>query len=227
MNGTVSFPMTGSGAELPNQGNAASAHPPAIMYTALMKHNAETIEKLVLMQYNTFQIRRKIVSILLSIAMILYGVFTFHTGMITSYFCLFLGCVMIAGLNVRAKSNARKILAQLSGKYPSSEYYFSEAGFRDSKKSGEIPYSNLIWLIDDRKYLYLYITKESAYMVNNSSVYGEGGLDGLKELLSEKSGQKWSSPSTFWNFNINSLRELLGSRSSGFEGERLNDHHRF
>ena len=61
-----------------------------MLYTAVMKHNAETIEKLVLMQYNTFQLKNKIAMIIISIALIVYGVFTFSTGMITSYLCLFL-----------------------------------------------------------------------------------------------------------------------------------------
>ena len=197
-----------------------------VLYTAVMKHNADTIEKLVLMQYNTFQVGKKISLILISLVLIAYGVFTFSSGMITSYFCLFLGCVMIAGLNVRPKSNARKIIAQMNNRFPSSEYYFSSTGFKDSEKSKEISYQSLIKLIDDKKYLYLYISKESAYMVNASSVYGEGGVNGLKNLISEKAGCKWTKPSSFWSFNINNMRELFGNRTSRFEGERLKDNHR-
>ena len=197
-----------------------------VLYTALMKHNAETIEKLVLMQYNTFQLKNKIAMIIISIELIVYGVFTFSTGMITSYLCLFLGCVMIAGLNVRAKSNAKKIIAQMNNNFPSSQYYFSSTGFRDSEKGKEIPYQKIIKLIDDKQYLYLYISRESAYMVNNASVYGEGGLSGLKNLTSDKTGLKWTKPSSFWSFNIHTIRELLGRESSSFEGERLSDNHR-
>lgn len=196
-----------------------------VLYTALMKHNAGTIEKLVLMQYNTFQVRNKLIQILLSLLFIGYGVFTFRSGMVTSYLCLFLGCVMIAGLDVRAKSNARKIIAQMNNRFPSSEYYFTSTGFKDSEKSKAIPYTELIKLIDDRKYLYLYVSKESAYMVANASLYGDGGLEGLKTLLSEQAGIKWSRPASFWNFNIYSLRELFGKKSSSFEGERLPDRH--
>ncbi len=195
-----------------------------VLYTALMKHNANTIEKLVLMQYNTFQVKNKLIQILLSLLLILYGVFTFHTGMVTSYLCLFLGCVMIAGLDVRAKSNARKIISQMNNRFPSSAYYFTSTGFKDSEKSKEIPYTELIKLIDDRKYLYLYVSKESAYMIANASVYGDGGLEGLKKLLSEQTGINWTRPASFWSFNINNLRELFGKKSS-YEGERLPDRH--
>ena len=196
-----------------------------VLYTALMKHDAGTIEKLVLMQYNTFQVKRKIILFLIAVAMIIYGVYTFSTGMITSYFCLFLGCVIIPGMNVRAKSNAKKIIAQLNNNFPSSQYYFSSTGFKDSEKSKEIPYRDLIRLIYDDRYLYLYISEEAAYMVNNASVFGENGLTGLKSLLSDKTGLNWKKPSTFWNFNIDSLRKLFGKKSDSFEGERLKDNH--
>ncbi len=195
-------------------------------YTALMKHNSETIEKLVLMQYNTFQTGNKVIKITIAAVMIAYGVITAGSGMITSYLCLFLGCVLLAGLNVRAKSNAKKIIAQMDGRFPESEYHFSREGFRDSDNSREIPYRNLIKIIDDQSYLYLYITKESAYMVNSRSVYGKDGLTGLKDLISEKTGMKWEKPASFWNFNINTLRDLTGKNKQSFTGERLRDNHK-
>lgn len=197
-----------------------------ILYTAKMKHNAETIEKLVLMQYNTFQVGKKIIKIVIALAMLVYGVFTSGSGMFTSYLCLFLGSVMIAGLNVRAKSNAKKLNQQIKGKYPSSDYFFSKTGFRDSEEGKEIPYSRLIKVIDDKKYLYLYVSRESAYMVNGATVFGDGKLEGLKNLITEKTGLKWTNPSSFWNFNINSVRDMMSGGTPSYKGERLDEKHR-
>lgn len=196
------------------------------LYTARMRHNAGTIEKLVLMQYNTFQLGKKAIRIVIAGALMAYGVFTYSSGMITSYFCLFLGCVMIAGLNVRPKLNAKNIIKQINGRYPSSDYFFSARGFRDGENCREIPYSSLIKTVDDRSYLYLYVSSESAYMVNSSTVTGEGGIEGLRSLIVEKSGQKWVRPNSFWRFNIESIRELAGNRDAPFRGERLGDRRR-
>ena len=197
-----------------------------LKYTALMKHNAESIEKLVLMQYNSFQVRNKLVRVAFAFVMLVYGVVTAGKGLFTSYLCLILGSMILAGLNVRPKSNARKLIAQMNGTFPSSEYYFTDHGFRDSKDGKEIPYQKLIRLIDDKDFLYLYISKESAYMVDNRSVYGADGLKGLKTLIKEKTGLSWRKPSSFWTFNIYSLQELFGRTKDAFEGERLRDPHR-
>ena len=194
-----------------------------------MQHDEGTIEKLVLMQYNTFQLKSKIIKIVISIAMLVYGVVTIESKMFTSYICLFLGSVMIAGLNVRPKSNAKKLSEQMKGRFPSSDYRFSSKGFRDSEKSKEIPYKKLVKLIDDKTYLYLYVSEESAYMVRNASVKGEDRLEGLKKLLSDKSGLKWSRSASIWSFNIGNVRELMASGGAGgsaYVGERLGDRNR-
>lgn len=194
-----------------------------VRYTAKMKHSSDTVQRLVLMQYNTFQTDKKLIRAALSAALIIYGIAFFDSNMFTPILALFLGCVLLAGMSVRPKHNAQAIIKQMGGHYPSSLYSFSDKGFRDSEASAEIPYTQLIKLIDDRKYLYLYINRQSAYMVNDATVTGEGGLDGLKELIAGKSGQKWSSPMSFWNFSIRNVREMTGRDGDGFEGPRLKD----
>lgn len=193
------------------------------LYTAKMQHNAATIEKLVVMQYNTFQTVNKLVRYLIGAVMIAYGLITYDKGMFTTYLCLLLGGFMLASVNLRPKHNAKLILQQIGRKFPSSEYFFSANGFKDSEKSKEIPYKNLIKIIDDRKYLYLYVSKQSAYMVNGDTVLGKDGLNGLRALIAEKSGIRWSSPATFWNFSIRNLRDAASGREEIFTGERLSD----
>ena len=52
-------------------------------YTAKMKHSADTIERLVVMQYNTFQTRNKFLRVFLAMAMLVYGVYMSGRQMIT------------------------------------------------------------------------------------------------------------------------------------------------
>lgn len=193
-------------------------------YTAKMKHNAGTIERLVLMQYNTFQTRNKLLRVFLAMAMLVYGVYMSGRQMVTPYLCLFLGCVLLAGMNVRPKSNAKKLIAQMGGRFPSSDYSFSDSSFLDGAGASPVPYSSLIKLIDDRAYLYLYVSRQSAYMIDRSTVKGPDGPDGFKEFLAEKTGLKWSRSTNFWTFSIRDLRSSGGSRG-GEDGPRLSDRH--
>ena len=194
-------------------------------YTAKMKHSADTIERLVVMQYNTFQTRNKLIRVFLAMAMLVYGVYMSGRQMITPYLCLFLGCVLLAGLNVRPRSNARKLISQTGGRFHRSDYSFQEKNFSDGAGASPIPYSSLIKLIDDRSYLYLYVSKQSAYMLDRSTVNGPDGLEGFKVFLADKTGLKWSRGTNFWTFSIKDLRSS-GGKQSGEEGPRLSDRHR-
>lgn len=192
-------------------------------YTARMKHTADTITKLVLMQYNTFQVAKKVIRIVIAVGLIVYGVMSFSSGMITPLIAFFFGSVLISGTDVRAKYNAKKIIKQMNGRFPSSEYTFTETGFKDAEKSAEIPYGKLIKLIDDKEYLYLYISTQSAYMVDSSTVTGKNGLEGLKELVSDKANLQWVSPVTFFNFNIYSFRDKTKRKKDKDRGPRIGD----
>ena len=194
-------------------------------YTAKMKHSADTIERLVVMQYITVQTTNKLIRVFLAMAMLVYGVYMSGRQMITPYLCLFLGCVLLAGLNVRPKSNARKLISQMGGRFPRSDYSFHEKNFSDGAGASPIPYSSLIKLIDDRSYLYLYVSKQSAYMLDRSTVNGPDGLEGFKVFLTDKTGLKWSRGTNFWTFSIKDLRSS-GGKQSGEDGPRLGDRHR-
>lgn len=195
------------------------------IYSAKMQHNSDTIERLVVMQYNTFQIKNKLFRVFISMVMLVYGVLMSGKQLITPYLCLFLGCVILAGLNVRPKSEAKKLISQMGRRFPSSDYSFSENSFLDGAGASPISYSSLIKLIDDRAYLYLYVSRQSAYMIDRNTVKGPEGLDGFKDFLAQKAGLKWSRSKNFWLFSIKDLRSCDGTHSDD-DGPRLSDRHR-
>lgn len=173
-------------------------------YTAKMQHSEKTIVRLAETQYNTFQYGKKLVRMGLAMVMILIGLSMGNEGYVTPMLCLFFGCVLLAGLNVRVRSNAHKICAQMNGKYPSSEYVFRDDGFRFYAEGEWIPYAKLIRLVEDRQYFYLYISSQSAYMVDRATVSGDGDA-GLKRFLAERTGQKWTRPFNLLNFRFRSI----------------------
>lgn len=176
-------------------------------YTAKMKHSSETVKRFTVLQYNTFEPVGKIIRIVLALALIIVGSLS---GSTTAFIALaFLGCILLTNLNTRAESVADQLERALQGKFPELEYSFSETGFTDGADRAEIPYSDFIRLIEDDDYLYLFISKASGYMLEISSVIGENGAEGLKRLLSEKSGCEWTRPVTLLSF---SLKDVLAGR---------------
>lgn len=188
-----------------------------LRYTAKMQHNEDTIRRLVETQYGTFQFGKKLLRLVLAVGMIAFGVFG-SSELVSPTVCLIFGCILLTGLNTRARYNAKKICTQMKGDYPKSDYSFDDKDFRFYDKGEPIPYSNLIRLVEDKEYMYLYISRESAYMVEKASV-SDDGAEGLKALLEKASGLKWTKPVTLMNFGF---RSLMGKRKKDdYEGYRL------
>ena len=185
-------------------------------FTAKMEHNKDTITLLSVTQYNCFQFKSKLIRVALSIILIAYGLYA-DQSMITPIICLILGCLLIANVNLRPRVRASKIIEQMQGHFPRSDYRFTTTGFTDGKGGQEVSYGKLIRLVEDRSYFYLYVSEESAYMVDKSTVSG-GSVENFKDYLCAKTSLKWTRPTSLLNF---SLRTLIKRRDDEYQGPRL------
>jgi len=186
-----------------------------VSFTAKMQHSEKTILRLVETQQKTFQFPRRIAYSLLACLLIIYGIYA-DKSMLTPYLALFAGCVMVTGLGAGARRQAAKVIRQMNGSFPRSDYSFDGSGFRYYDKGEPIPYGKLIRLVEDREYLYLYISRQSAYMVDKSTV--KGGPDELKTFLSERTGLSWERPVSLFNLSI---KTLLQNRRASPKDEHI------
>lgn len=178
-------------------------------YTAGMKHSRETLDRFIRVQYDTFEFGRKAILFVAAVALILFGVTKAAASTILSVACLILGCLLLTNINARAKSIADGVAEAMKGNYPSLHYTFTETGFRDGEEKEEVPYSRLFRLLADEKYLYLFVSKASGYMLEISTVSGDASSEGLKNFLREKTGLTWLRPVNLLNFNIKDLIAML------------------
>ena len=186
------------------------------IYRAKMKHTASTIKQLVQTQYDTFQFGKKLVHIVIAFALILFGLYADQT-MYMPIIALFVGCVMIANVNAVPRSQAKQVLRQMGNKFPKSDYSFLEEGFKFYDKGEVIPYSNLIRLVEDKQYMYLYISQQSAYMVDKGTVTG-GTVSELKDFLKIETGLSWTRPANLLNFRF---KDLFPKKEKEYQGPRL------
>ena len=177
------------------------------LYSAKMKHSSDTLKRFTVLQYDTFEPLGKLLRFALAVVLIIVGAASGSSALLV--FLLFAGCVLLTNLNFKAASVADQVERALGGKFPTLDYSFSDSGFTDGEGREEVAYSSLIRLIEDKDYLYLFVSKASGYMVEIASVTGDGGAEGLKRLLSEKSGCNWTSPVTLLNLR---LKDLFGNR---------------
>lgn len=156
------------------------------------------------MQFNQFQLYKKIIAVVLAMALILWGLLG-SLGSAFSIAVIALGCVVLASLDAPAKALAQTIYEGFGKKPPHVDYSFTDSDFTYSRDGEKIPLSSLIRLVDDGTYLYLYVSKKTAYLLDRKTVSGKDGLLGLKNLLSESSGQSWKQVNPRWSFSLGGL----------------------
>ena len=185
-----------------------------VLYQAEMQHSAETVKRFTRLQYDTFEWWRKLLLFILSALLILFGVFFGSSSgfSILTVFCIFAGSILFTNLNTRANMVADQVIEAMQETYPVLQYSFSESGFTDGKDRPTVSYAKLFRLISDEEYLYLFASKASGYMIRKKSITGEGGAQGLMDLISQKSGLSWQNPVSFLTFSIKDLYSLIRRR---------------
>ena len=82
--------------------------------TAKMAHSKESVELMCITQYNTFEFGKKIALLVISAALIVFGVVA-RVSTSISLVCIMIGCFMLTGRNTVAKSRADAVIKQLGG----------------------------------------------------------------------------------------------------------------
>ena len=185
-------------------------------YRAKMQHNKATIHKLVQTQYDTFQFHKKLIHMLIAFGLILFGLYA-DQSMFMPMIALFVGCIMLANINAYPRAQAGQVLKMMGENYPQSDYYFEADYFTFNKEAEAVPYRKIIRLVEDREYLYLYVSKQSAYMVDKKTISRGQDLD-LKEFLAIETGLKWTRPASLLRFN---LKDLFPRTKDDHQGPRL------
>ncbi len=163
-----------------------------------MTHTPQTIQQLSKMQYDTFQMGRKIAQFVCGLILLYIG-FMMKSSLVVASICLLFGCLLITGTNMPARHRADRIIKAMNGNFPSTDYIFRKEGFEICTENPElVPYSELIHLGEDENYLYLYISKLSAYMIDKSTITDLGRA---KKIIADGSGQKWQGPKSILSYS--------------------------
>lgn len=185
-------------------------------YQAKMQHNKDTIYKLVQTQYDTFQFHKKLIHTAIAFGLILFGLYA-DASMFMPIIALFVGCFMLANLNAYPRAQAKEVLKMMGENYPQSTYAFGADSFTFNPEADPVPYSKLIRLVEDRQYLYLYVSQQSAYMVDKATISRGKDLD-LREFLAIETGLKWTRPASILSFR---LKDLFPENKDKYKGPRL------
>lgn len=171
-----------------------------------MQHTEETIHRLAKVQYDTYCMGQKLVSFALALVLLLLGTAKVF-GNSTSLVLIAFGCWSLMGMNVPARRNARKIIEWAKGNLPVSELQFSDdcIHIRGDGKDNQLKYEDIYSLISDGEYLYLFISRNSAYMLPIGNACGEE----LRNYISRRCALPVERPGSLLRFNLKSATKMF------------------
>lgn len=171
-----------------------------VRFTARMVHSKATICRLIETQDKTFNFGKTLFLYLLSFVLIIYGLYA-DKKMFTPWIALFAGCFLVGNSGISRKAKEKRVLAQINGDYPVSDYSFEDSVFTYCEGEPIVPYSSVIRLVEDKQYMYIYVSETGAYMVDKTTV-SPGDSEELKKHLSAETGLSWVKTNSLLSTNL-------------------------
>ena len=146
-------------------------------YQVTMRHNEETFQLLAHMQYDLFCKGNRISRSVLSVVLILIGVF--NTDYWWSYLLIGYGWYLTSSTYSAANHTANKLSRGIHAakmKFPASRYEFTDEGMviytlPEDKPFGEpLLYADFFRLGEDRDYFYIFRNQHGGYMIPKSEL---------------------------------------------------------
>lgn len=180
-------------------------------YTAETVHNENTITRLAKTQYLTFSSGVRFAAIVVCMIFIMLALFG-HFSQGVTIILLVLGCLPFTAINQPAKQTAEDALEAMKGNFPTNQYAFEPDGMhvRNGERSEVVKYANIVRLVTDDAYAYLFLRNRSGYMVALASIR-PADVKGFEADVAEQVGLKWTRNKALLN---TSVRGLLFNRKN-------------
>ena len=173
-------------------------------YRAKIDHTEKTIMTLFRVEYHVYEQKKMLFRFLLGIAIVFAGVFLSLPTWARAVLLL-IGAWFIASLDFPSQLRADRTLEARKGVLPRMSYEFYED---ELKISGEgamsIPYKKLSRLVEDREYLFLFLSRESVCMLESDSLQPKEP-DSFKTFVAEKTGLVWQREKSLLSIGLTDL----------------------
>lgn len=158
-------------------------------------------------QYDQFHKRQELIVIGVGIAVIVLSV-VLQVPRVVRILLLALGAWIVVSRNLAASMRASDSVDHRGGQLPEYQYSFYDDHLRlqGEGSSLNIPYAQLIRLVEDRDYFYLFNGEESVMMLDQQAL-SPATPDEFREFLSKRTGRSFRKSR---NLLMMTLQDLLG-----------------
>ena len=179
-----------------------------ILYRAKIKHTEKTIQQLYRTQYYSYDKLRILLRLALGFALVAAALVASIPTWGRAILLLF-GTWFFASRDFPASVRADKALSERKAKLPGMDYAFGpDAVTVSGEGSMDIPYNKFTRLVEDKDYLYLFVTRDSVCMLERESLRPNNVL-AFGKFMEEKTGLSWRREKAFLSLNIYELRQIF------------------
>ncbi len=175
-------------------------------YRAEITHTDKTVGELYKTQYYLYDKTRVITRFLIGFALIITAI-VFALPLAVKGILLLLGAWLVSTPDFPSQIRAERNLSARKTALPVLSYEF----FDDKMKiygegSGDIAYDKIQFLIFDKNYFYLFLSKNSACMIDKNTI-SENTAE-FMNFIEEKTKKKWRVQKSFLAMNLQDLKNL-------------------
>ncbi len=191
-------------------------------YFAGIQQSKETITRFSRVQFNIFKYKTKIAIICFCAGLLVIGLALLNTFKALAVILVFLACIIYANQDAGADYTANMVIDMFKSHYPKLKYVFTQSGYKINDNEKILKYKDVIKLVEDDEYLYIFQTEQYGIMIKASTVYGDEGLQGFKDFISKETKLRWTKQNRFLSMgssrrklsrNVNTSLREKGSNS--------------
>ena len=178
------------------------------LYRAEMARTEKSVEQLYKMQEDVYEkprmILRALIGFGLVVAAVMSGLPTWGKALL-----LLLGAWLLVSRDFPAAVRADRALSERKAKLPDMSYGFGpDKVHLSGEGSMDLPYKKFTRLVEDARYLYLFVSRNSVCMMEKDSVKPDD-IMAFAKFMEEKTGLKWRAEKSFLSMSIYDLRQAF------------------
>ena len=183
-------------------------------YKAAIAHNEKTVLELYKTQYYAYDKVRLVARFMLGFVFIIVAV-AVSIPIWLKGILLLLGAWLVSTPDFPSQVIAEKNLDARKSALPVMNYEFYDDYLTLSGEGNvKIPYNKITLLIKAENYLYLFISKNSACMIDKSTLINQDAT-GFMNFIESKTKLQWATQKSFISMNIHDLRRTIKFKEEG------------
>ncbi len=173
-----------------------------------IEHNRDTITLLFKVAYDTFEMKRILIRLIIGVIMVILGLFGGFNQVIQGLL-LMAGAWLIVSRDFPPKVRADRTLEERKQPLPTLVSTFYDDRM---ELSGEgrmtLRYKDFQYIVEENDYFFLFLHKNSACMIDAKTLE-PGSLEEFKAFVSKKTKLQWQKNISWFNMSLKELIQLL------------------